>query len=1067
MNKDHKHTTTQKRSRHFVKAFVLIGILLLSHLPGYSQQSSSDSTAKKVSKDTTTSIIIADTTAHISKELEEIRKRKGTNFKHKDDLEQDTLKQKIVETIDQNMDVIKPKLITDTIPVQPVEKKKLISDKPLNTEAIPSAPTQLVNTIDAGGGSSTPIVKDSTATTNNKYNANLQSQMNTQLNALFTTSLLHDSMVAENNKDFLFNNITITNVSNAKLSLLVTIVIPNGWQTVSDKVITVNLDPNGSTVIPMRVAPFNSNTAGWKQVRIEYRNTVTGESRNDFFSVREKEFTKFKARLPNPNLVLPGYQKLISIPIYVKNLGNTPATYKINYQNDFFHLDGQSSVDLAGGADTSLNVTLVVNENEWTMLKKEDVKIVVSNNGDAYNLMQNISRVGYILKDHPSAYADMPLQLEAGTISQGQTAVQYYGALYGSVDIDSKDKVAIALRTNTISKTQTIDNGLARLDYTGEHIQASVGNIMEMTDFLMDGYGAKAGYSWGKNNNNKIVLYGEIKSRTGNSNVFGTNMQFGLKDKIKLITSISSDLDNLNKLNSTIARETIDMKLSEKLRLDLIGGVSLEQTGVQLVDNSSSSQSGSTVGYNLQFTDKHLSVLSSALYNSDAFAGVYKGQRLQSHDVRFAVGKLFIGGYYDYSYKAQSTYVDSVLMKNVFGLSSENYGGRMGYSMKAGNIIVSAGQQNQLQAGADNNFELVFRYLNLNTTLNFTRHINLNLNSYTGNSSAASQNVNNVFVSSSMGSLNIYNSGIAFRYDQGPFYYSDFSTYIQNPQNTERMLVSPFVDFQLFKDQLSLRAQYNYTETVPATGATSNFMMNISYANPLKGYDFHLTGTLPIQGQENSAYLNASVRMRLNAPCIALRKYYRVRIVLFKDMNSNGKRDDDEDPIAGQMISVNGNLFVSDDNGIITYENVEKGVFKGDFGYTSKIRGWAPRDGAMQTFNARGNATFYVPYRKCRVLSGKLNVVNDENSNIKFDPSKIKVTAVSDDNVSYSTLTDENGEFFFNLPTGHYTVSLSTVAFDEHFRPTQFSQQADMQNNETMTLYFEIRQRKRQINISH
>jgi predicted heme/steroid binding protein len=87
---------------------------------------------------------------------------------------------------------------------------------------------------------------------------------------------------------------------------------------------------------------------------------------------------------------------------------------------------------------------------------------------------------------------------------------------------------------------------------------------------------------------------------------------------------------------------------------------------------------------------------------------------------------------------------------------------------------------------------------------------------------------------------------------------------------------------------------------------------------------------------------------------------------------------------------------------------------------------------------------------------------------LSFKLSNIKVTARivnKADTIEYSTLTSENGEFYFNLPGGVYTVSLSQVAFDDNFRPTEFSQQVDLAINNEKTIYFYIKQRKRSINI--
>jgi len=1066
------------------KGLILLGLILGAHLtcsaqgkvsaaPGadtisVTKQKAVDTTIKTtvaLTKDTTIQKIIAGKDSVIFKlDTTNILTRKGTKRRPINDDVMDIITQKVIETSDQYQDVT-------NITIQPKLVNAEVTNKAPNTEATPAASTAVINTLDGNPGFATNKENNNTIKNGSdgvRARSGVQNQMSTQLNSLYTTTLLKDSLMANSNKDFLFNNVTITNTSSAKVTLLVTINIPNTWSLITDKVLTITLEPNGSQVIPMRLLPTNSSTAAWEQVTLEYRNTETGDTRRDFFNVRVQEFTKFKARLLNPTMVLLAYQKLLSIPIYLRNSGNVTGTYTIASANEFLHLDDKMSINLDGGRDTTYNLSLALTENEYKMLTKQDIRIIVSSKEDAYNLVQSLSKVGYILKDHPSAYMDMPLQIEAGMVSQGSSANQYYAGIYGSVDVDKDNRVAIAYRSNTMSRDQTIDNGLVRMDYSGKHVMASIGNIMEMTDFMMDGYGAKGGYIWGKDNDNKAVIYGMLKSRVGNSQVFGGNAQLKLANNIRLTESISANTDKVTKLNSSIARQTLDMKmLDDKLKLSLVAGAGMEQNTAKMLAGQQSEMLGSSFGYNLQFLSKHFSTISNILYNSNSFAGIYKGQRLQSHDARFMMNKFFVGGYYEYNYKSQNVFDDSVMLSDVFAIRSQNYGGRIGYSNKFANMILSAGDQQQLQSGEGNNFTSDYKYLNLNATFSITKKIYLNVNSYTGNMSTDNNKVNNLFVSSTTGTLNAYNGGIAFRYDHGPFYYSDVAAYILNPVTFNRTLVSPYVDVQMFKEQLGVRAQYNYSQSSDI-GATQNVMVNLSYSSPTGRYDVHLTGSMPVQSQSgagNNNYLSASLRMRLDVPCVFIRKYYTAKIVLYKDVNNNGRKDDGEDGIEGQTVSVNGNLFVSDNTGILIYENTSKGTFKADFGFSSKVRGWAPKDGAIQTFEVHGNTWLYVPYRKSKVLAGKLNVIIDSSSNVRFDPSNVKVMATSDDNVTFSTLTDANGEFFFNVPDGHYTVTLSPAAFDDKFKPTQFSQLADMTIDQNRMLYFEIRQKKRTINI--
>lgn len=877
----------------------------------------------------------------------------------------------------------------------------------------------------------------------------------------FTTSLLSDSLVANTNKDFLYNNLTINNTSSEKMNMVVNITIPASWQIITENVINVSLASNESTIIPIRVLPASSNTANWETVKIEYRSTATGETKTESFAVKVQAFTKFKAKLPNPNFVMSSYQRNIAIPVYVKNAGNTAGKYVIAYKNDMLHLDGNTTIELAGGADTTYNVNISLKEGEWSMLKKEDVKVNVTCNNESATLMQSISKIGYELKEHSSAYMDMPLQIEGGATYQGPSTVQYYGGIYGSVNLSAKDQVSVAYRSKTFSKEQTEDNGILRMDYRGEKVSASLGNILAVNEFMMDGYGAKAAYNDKKGTSGE--LYSIVKSRTGDSKTFGGNAHFSLLKNVSLTENAVANLDNVKNINSGIVKQTADINISGNTKLSLVAGAGADVK----TSNPTKTLAGTSFGYNFSYAGKHLGITSSVLQNSNSYTGIYKGQRLQMHDVRLNSKNTFVGGFYEFNLKRETYFADSVVISNAFDLKTQNYGVRAGWTTKASSVIVSAGNQKQMQATDGPAVQTNYNYVNLNSTVWIAKKMFIYLNSYTGYGEITGKPGTKTFVSSNQGSIQFMNAGVTFRYDKGPFFYNDFISYMQTKQNYERFFLSPYAEVSLLKKSITLRAQYNYAKIVPNSPVTSNVLFNLSYTNAAKGYDFHVNGMLPINqaGTTASPYMCASFRVRLNAPCVAVKKYHTVKLILFKDANSNGLRDANEEAIAGQMVSLNGNLFVSNEKGELYFRNVEATNFKADFSYSSKIKGWSPAAGTIQTFETNGDNTEYIAFRPSKVLQGKLNLVADSLSDVKFALGSIKVTVTGSDNVSYSTLTDEDGNFYFNLPTDNYVVTLSEAAFDEHFRPSQLSQRADLTNNDTKTVYFEIRQKKRQINI--
>jgi hypothetical protein len=350
----------------------------------------------------------------------------------------------------------------------------------------------------------------------------------------------------------------------------------------------------------------------------------------------------------------------------------------------------------------------------------------------------------------------------------------------------------------------------------------------------------------------------------------------------------------------------------------------------------------------------------------------------------------------------------------------------------------------------------------------------LSVNTYLGRGTLkgfeADSSVN---VSSTQGNMQFKFLGFSGRYDNGPYYYNEYINYLKKPARYSNIIFSPFVDLKLMQGTLNIRTQFNYAKSLPDNVENSTALANISYSNLLRGFDINLNSIVPINQPNGNPYVNLSFRMRLHAPFVAIRKYYNLKMLLFKDVNGNGQYDAGEEPIKEQTISLRQEkadgdvIFVTDEKGEARYTNITTGNFKANFGMNSRMKGWIPSSGIIQTFQVSGNRTIYVPYKMSKVLEGKLRVTVDSLSNTKFNPANIRVEAISDDSTAtvYSTLTEENGEFYFNLPAGNYTIKLGEAAFDENFQPVEPSQRADMLHNDTKTIYFEIKQKRRAINI--
>ena len=320
-------------------------------------------------------------------------------------------------------------------------------------------------------------------------------------NSQLQSSILYDTIVANSNRDILFNSITLTNITSQRISMILIVTPPKGWSSVTPKETTLDIEANQSTIIPLRLLPGTSRTASWQTVKIEYRLNNNMTSITDTFRVRVKEFVKFKATLLNTNTILASYQRNLSCPVYIKNMGNTVDNYELRFSNDMLHLNEKIHITIKPGSDTVYNMNVKLTEGQWDVLRKEDVKVLVSaSNEETVNLSQGISKIGSVLKENATAFLDLPLQIEGGTMYQGVSGLQYYGGVRGTVRLSRDERLSFDYRSNTYSANNVINNNIIRADYAGQSWSAKLGNVMELSDFFMDGYGAKLGYKWSKRN---------------------------------------------------------------------------------------------------------------------------------------------------------------------------------------------------------------------------------------------------------------------------------------------------------------------------------------------------------------------------------------------------------------------------------------------------------------------------------------------------------------------------------------------------------------------------------------
>jgi hypothetical protein len=238
---------------------------------------------------------------------------------------------------------------------------------------------------------------------------------------------------------------------------------------------------------------------------------------------------------------------------------------------------------------------------------------------------------------------------------------------------------------------------------------------------------------------------------------------------------------------------------------------------------------------------------------------------------------------------------------------------------------------------------------------------------------------------------------------------------------------------------------------------TGNWQASASGTFPLS------TSVKPGLAEVSYPYFTISIKKNIQLPFIFKRKYFNVSVKAFEDVNLNGRPDEGEPLLSGLRVGVNSRKFITDSVGAITISNADTGKYLIEVnGINAAYPGLIPPARNTVLVGAQ-DKDILLPFRKGRVVFGKVSIIADPYAGTKFTPDNILVRAVDSTGKSFSTLTDSSGYYSLSLPAGKYTISLNEEAFKGALRPLQTSFVVDISVDFSSEVNFTLVQRKREI----
>lgn len=907
------------------------------------------------------------------------------------------------------------------------------------------------------------------------------SQLNAQIGKPYSISFT-DTLHSATETTLLYNNVAIKKQITGPLSLHISVQCTSGWSVLAKKIVDTILVNNDEYILPIILIKKNSLFTTEQNCNICIASDDSAFEKTVYsFKIISESVSSFAVEDLNYHFSAKTPRDLV-MGFNLKNRGNLPGGYHILIQNDKLNIHLNKFMPLSSGHDTTLKYTFHVSKKDWALFTNESVQIGVAdslflkkftkkqerfarssyydfNNNKTFSVGMQIARQDSVFSMHASDYSPVKMGIESGFIGSSQQLV-YYGALQLDYNMNPTSKIDFNYRSRQYGLYNAIDKDVFTLGLQTKHWNLRVGKIFDSKYFITYGNGISVSYKW--NQQTQLTFFG-VKHTPGffttNDNA-GINIRYAIKKAI-INHDIAYNSDSASSQQSFIYNNDLNIRL-KKINFSLNGGFGNKFNSKQNLEKST--KIGSFGGYRVDYRFKTWTFSSQFKKYGNHFPGLYAGSSSQNHSVNYHKKKFSISAYFLINSSKNNFFKDTLLNKDILTFNVKKYGALL--SLSPGRSTFSIGLGEFLQTGmASYSFTPRYQFVELQYNYLAKSFFSINLSSTNGYSANAKYSASAVYFTLSTMSINFKNGGL-----QGGITSIPRVDSIKKIMYNSTMFGGPYFSISIGR-KIKLGAQYNLSKTLFDNRVNSFAGLNFAYNNLQNATSINININSPISKvDENNGnpfragYINISLRKSFNIPFIFSKKYHSITTSVYEDENANGIADAGERRLGHIPFMINDLHIITDKNGQAIYKHVDKNSYTFDFGVTS-IKGLTPRTGLVQKFISLKDTNIIVLFSKARVINGHVEINQDEEAKDKFSFENIKIIVLDKAGNNHSTITDSKGNYFFNLPEGKYEVMLNEEAFNQNYFPEQLSFNADLVNNETLSINFLIKQRQRKIKI--
>ena len=870
--------------------------------------------------------------------------------------------------------------------------------------------------------------------------------------------VLGDSLETDSQNKILVNNFKLYNISNRVLHMGMSIRTSENWQVIGEnrENFTFSLNTTDTLIIPLNLRRTKQSAAGWQTVEIKVFNTQIIDTQTYYYRIGIQEESKLIVQGLDEPIEIDGEESVI-LPLYIRNSGNVPQDVRIQWQHTLFKLNEYSIISLAPGADTMLQKSIKIPSDAFKRYSRHTVAVEVGSDGQKRVVSYEFSKAKSSLKQHKSAYSQIPLHLRTGVISVGDQFSYYFG-VSGSYIFNKHNDLQFFYQSKQLGNVMnTLQQNPFSIRYRHKKWVATAGQVAAPFGFQVYGQGFSLAYLDSDKSEFSVTGILHRKNDFFQSDNFTARGRYQFKSLVVSHEGIVN-IDHMRQVNSYLLNNEVGIINTKKVNFSLLAGVGMEEFSVPAPVKGLTFGYGG--GYNFFLKAKSLEAASTFQYYSPDMPGFYKGYLNHNHSINWKKENRTVGIFYSSSFIQQNIYRDSLFNSDILSYNIDHYGINTGWSNKGLSVNAGIGMMN-----GGSSFSNLSNFLSGNLNVNWAKgdkSLSLILRNGFGKDPVTNTNQ---YVSINSLSLNTRFLMLSANYNRFP----DGTESKGNGTESINGLVG--TNFAFIDRRLFCNINYNVFKTLQSAEVRHGFGGSLSYKTKTGGFLISLTGNLPVTGVDGELIpldrqrnVTLNISKSLNIPVLVDREYQKLTLLIYHDLNNNGLRDSGDSLMSGVKLTIGSEPFITNRHGLVRYKNIEAGIYAVSFVNTN-VSNLIPAGSPVQYVEVEKNTHLEIPFKAGRELKGSVNIKRDSFSKVNFTPDGIKVVAIDSVGNKYYTVADKNGNFSFSLPAGAYNVGLTASAFEgSDFKPKRYSFDVNLlENSEVPEVNFIVIERSRRV----